>query len=193
MMTCHEIDRLVTPFIDGECSAEERASVVVHLRECPACRERVDAEASAKQMLHAHATVSRTRLRPRVFNLGRPTRPAYRALLTLFTVAAVGLLGLWLRPATVTAVGVIGDSYCQHEHRFSSRVNDRECTLGCVKGGAEFVLVTDTQIYRISDQQRPELQTLANRRVEVAGTIDGDRIVVTRLSAADGSDAPTRR
>ena len=59
----------------------------------------------------------------------------------------------------MTAVGVIVDSYCQHEHRFSSRVNDRECTLGCVKGGAEFVLVTDTQIYRISDQQRPELQT----------------------------------
>jgi Putative zinc-finger len=195
MMTCHEIDRLVTPFIDGECSAEERASVVVHLRECPSCRERVDAESSAKQMLHAHATVSRTRLRPRVFNLGRPIRPAYPALLTLFTVAAVGLLSLWLRPATVTAVGVIGDSHCQHEHRFSTRFNvsDRECTLGCVKGGAEFVLVTDTQIYRISDQLLPELQTLANRRVQVAGTIDGDRIVVVRLSAADGSDAPTRR
>jgi hypothetical protein len=65
-------------------------------------------------------------------------------------------------------------------------VSDRECTLGCVKGGAEFVLVTDTQIYRISDQQLPELQTLANRRVEVAGTIDGDRIVVVRMSATDG-------
>jgi Putative zinc-finger len=194
-MTCHEIDRLVTPFIDRECSAEERARVAGHLRECPACRERVDAEASAKQMLHAHAAVSRTRLRPRVFNLGRPIRPAYPALLTLFTVAGVGLLGLWLRPATVTAVGVIGDSYCRHEHRFLTRsnVNDRECTLGCVKGGAEFVLVTDTQIYRISDQQLPELPALANRRVEVAGAIDGDRIVVTRLIAAEGSDAPTHR
>lgn len=186
-MTCHEIDRLVTPFIDGECSAEERARVAVHLRECPACRERVAAEASAKQMLHAHAAVSRTKLRPRVFNLGRPIRPAYPALLTLFSVAAAGLLGLWLRPATVTAVGVIGDSYCQHEHLYSARFNvsDRECTLGCVKGGAEFVLVTDTQIYRISDQQLPKLATFANRRVQVAGRFDGDRLIVANMSATD--------
>jgi Putative zinc-finger len=185
-MTCHQIDRLVTPFIDGECSAEERALVAVHLRECATCRERVDAEASAKQMLNAHATVSRTRLRPRVFNLGRPTWPAHPALLTLFAAAAaVGLLGLWLRPATVTAVGVIGDSYCQHEHLYSTRFNvsDRECTLGCVKRGAEFVLVTDTQIYRISDQQLPELATFANRRVQVAGKFDGDRIVVASIRA----------
>jgi hypothetical protein len=184
-MTCHEIDRLVTPFIDGECSAEERARVVVHLRECAACRERLDAEASAKQMLNAHATVSRTKLRPRVVNLGRPMWPAYPALIALSAVAAVGLLGFWLRPATVTAVGVIGDSYCQHQHLYSTRFNvsDRECTLGCVKGGAEFVLVTDTQIYRISDQQLPELATFANRRVEVAGALDGDRIVVASMRA----------
>ena len=186
-MTCHEIDRLVTPFIDGECSAEERARVAVHLRECPACRERVAAEASAKQMLHAHAAVSRTKLRRRVINLGRTIRPAYPALLTLFSVAAAGLLGLWLRPATVTAVGVIGDSYCQHEHLYSARFNvsDRECTLGCVKGGAEFVLVTDTQIYRISDQQLPKLATFANRRVQVAGRFDGDRLIVANMSATD--------
>ena len=30
-MTCHDIDRLVTPFIDGECAATEREAVVAHL------------------------------------------------------------------------------------------------------------------------------------------------------------------
>ena len=54
----------------------ERTRVAAHLRECPACRERVDAEASARQMLHAHAAAARTTLRPRVLNLGRPMWPA---------------------------------------------------------------------------------------------------------------------
>jgi hypothetical protein len=182
-MTCHEIDRLVTPFIDGECSAEDRALVVVHLRECPACRERVEAEASARQMLHAHATVARTMARPRVFALGRPIRPGVPGVLALFAVGAAGLIGFWLRPATVTAVGVIGDSYCQHTHLYSTRFNvsDRECTLGCVKRGAEFVLVTEHEVHRISNQDLPDLAAFANQRVEVSGTRDGDRLVIASM------------
>ncbi len=126
MMTCHEIDRLVTPFIDGECSAEERACVVAHLRECPTCRERVDAEASAKQMLHAHATVARTRCGRASGDLvsartaGRPIARDARALRRRrrrdCSVSGCG-------PATVMAVGVIGDSIAQHEHRFTARFN----------------------------------------------------------------------
>jgi len=64
-------------------------------------------------------------------------------------------------------------------------VNERECTLGCVRRGAEFVLVTDRQVYRIRNQQLPELPALANHRVNVEGTLDGDGIVVARMTAAD--------
>jgi hypothetical protein len=122
--------------------------------------------------------------RPRVFRLGQPALPIRAATFAL--VAAVGgaaFAGLWLRPARVMAVGVIGDSVCAHEHRFTVRFNatDRECTLGCVKAGAEFVLVTDTEVHRISNQQLPELVAFANRRVEVSGTRDGDRIVVASM------------
>ena len=102
--------------------------------------------------------------------------------------SAPGLLGFWLRPTPVIAVGVIGDSYCQHDHSgFTTRFNvgERECTLGCVKRGAEFVLVTDTQVYRIHNQQLPELAAFANRRVKVEGTWAGDRIVVASMAAAD--------
>jgi hypothetical protein len=94
------------------------------------------------------------------------------------------------------AVGVIGDSFCQHEHRFTTRFNvdEHTCTLGCVRGGAEFVLVTDTQVYRIHNQQLPELAAFANRRVKVKGTWDGDRIVVASMAAADaGADSPSSR
>ena len=80
---------------------------------------------------------------------------------------------------------MIGDSSCAHDHRgFTTRFNvgERECTLGCVKLGAEFVLVTDTQIYRIDNQKLPELASLASRRVQIKGKLDGDRIVVRSIS-----------
>ena len=186
-MTCHEIDRLVTPFIDEECSAEEQARVAGHLRECPLCRERVDAEASARQMLHAHATAAGATLRPRVFRLGQPALPMRpTSLAAIAGVAGAALLTLWLRATPVVAVGVIGDSTCAHDHRgFTTRfnVNDRECTLGCVKLGAEFVLVTDTRIYRIDNQKLPELASFASRRVQIKGKLDGDRIVVASMRA----------
>ena len=200
-MTCHELDRLVTPFVDGECTERERTEVFAHLRECQGCRTRVEAESTAKHVLHANAAVARTMgvapaWRPRVFRLGKSALPVHPTLMLLFAVIGAGLLGFWLRPTPVMAVGVIGDSFCQHEHRFTTRFNvdEHTCTLGCVERGAEFVLVTDTQVYRIHNQQLPELAAFANRRVKVKGTWDGDRIVVAGMAAADaGADSPSSR
>jgi Putative zinc-finger len=200
-MTCHELDELVTPFIDGERTEEERTEVLAHLRQCQGCRFRVEAESTAKHVLHAHAAVARTMgvapaWRPRVFRLGKPALPVPPTLMLLVAVIGAGLLGFWLRPTPVMAVGVIGDSFCQHEHRFTTRFNvdEHTCTLGCVERGAEFVLVTDTQVYRIHNQQLLELAVFANRRVKVKGTWDGDRIVVASMAAADASaDSPSSR
>jgi hypothetical protein len=199
-MTCLELDQLVTPFIDGECTDEERTEVLAHLRRCRGCRIRVEAESTAKHLLHAHAAVARTMgvapaWRPRVFRLGKAALPVHPTLMLFVTVVGAGLLGFWLRPTPVMAVGVIGDSFCQHEHRFTTRFNvdERTCTLGCVKRGAEFVLVTDTQVYRIHNQQLPELAAFANRRVKMEGKWEGDRLVVASMTAADaGADSPPR-
>ena len=184
----------MTPFIDGVCSEAERAAVLVHLKACRHCQARAEAESTAKNLLHAHAAIARTMgvpppWRPRVFRLGQPTLPVHAAWLLLFAMVGVGLIGLWLRPARVMAVGLIGDSFCEHHHRFTARFNvgDRECTLGCVKRGAEFVLVTDTQIYRIENQQLPGLPAFANLRVKVEGTLEGDRILVANLTAVEAS------
>jgi Putative zinc-finger len=188
-MTCHELDGVVTRFIDGECSEADRTAIIAHLRECQSCRTRVDAESTAKHVLQAHATVARTMgvpppWRPRVFRLGQPAWPVHSAVLLIVTVIGAGLLSVWLRPTTVSAVGMIGDSYCQHDHSvFTARFNvgEHECTLGCVKRGAEFVLVTDTQVYRIRNQQLPGLVTFAGQNVKVEGTVDGDQIVVANV------------
>lgn len=199
-MTCFELDRLVTPFIDGECTQAERAEIVAHLHQCESCHTRVEAESTAKHLLHAHAAIARTMgvavpWRPRVFRLGQPVLSGRQTLLLLLAgVVGAGLVGLWLRQAPVLAVGVIGDSFCLQHHRFTTRFNvgERECTLGCVKGGAEFVLVTDTKVYRIRNQELSELASFANRRVQVEGTWDGDRILVARMRADDAGDSPSR-
>src|SRR5262245_9768749 len=180
-MTCGEVDRLMTPFVDDLCSQSERNAIVAHLRQCSSCRTRVESESTARHVLQAHAAVSRTLgvpppWRPRVFRLGRPLLPVHPVALLLASLIGGGLAGYyWLRPTAVVAVGVIGDSFCQHQHRFTTRFNvgEYECTLGCVKGGAEFVLVTDQRVYRIRNQALPALAEFADTRVKVRGTVDG--------------------
>jgi hypothetical protein len=192
MNTCHFLDLLVTPFIDCECTAEERAIVVAHLSECAECRQRVEAESTASHVLHAHAAVARTvgappAWRPRVWWLGRPEPRVPQRALLLTAALATGLLVLWLRPAQASAIGVIGDSFCQHKHLFTARFNvdDRACTLGCVRRGAAFVLITETQVYQIRNQELPKLATFANVRVRVTGTITGEAIAIKSIAAAD--------
>jgi anti-sigma factor RsiW len=59
MMTCIELDGLITPFVDDVCSPRERAAIVTHLQQCDACRSRVEAEAAARNILRAHAAIGR--------------------------------------------------------------------------------------------------------------------------------------
>ena len=199
MMTCTELDRLITPFVDDECSPGDQAAVVTHLQQCGACRSRVEAEAAARNVLRVHAAIGRARAaapswRPRVFRLGQPVLPVHPKLLLALAVLCAGMAGWWLRPAPVVAVGLIGDSFCQRNHRFATifNVGDRECTLGCVKAGAEFVLVSGREVYRIRNQKMPELALFANRRVQVRGRMKDGRIVIAKLTAAD-ADTPRGR
>ena len=53
MPSCREFDALVTPYIDGEATAAERAVVESHLAACPPCRHRAAAETAARQTLRA--------------------------------------------------------------------------------------------------------------------------------------------
>ncbi len=48
MPSCREFDALVTPYVDGEATAAERALVEAHLAACPPCRRRAAAETAAR-------------------------------------------------------------------------------------------------------------------------------------------------
>jgi len=53
MADCRKLDPLVTPYVDGELDARERADVDSHLRVCPPCHSRVTAEQAVRDLLHA--------------------------------------------------------------------------------------------------------------------------------------------
>jgi anti-sigma factor RsiW len=191
-MTCQLVEQLATLFVDGECPDADRAAIAAHLQNCRTCRQRVEAEATAREVLHAHASVARTMgvapaWRPRVWRLGQPAIPVAAPALVVAIAVTSGLLAFALRAAPVVAVGVIGDSFCQHEHRPAARygVGEDRCTRNCVAGGAQYVLVTETQIYKIQNQDLSDLSAFADARVAVQGRLEGDTLVVASLTRAE--------
>ena len=54
MISCHALDPLITPFIDGELADTDRRDVDDHLRRCPPCYQRVVTERAVRSMLHTH-------------------------------------------------------------------------------------------------------------------------------------------
>jgi hypothetical protein len=78
-------------------------------------------------------------------------------------------------------VGEISDSRCGPKHTMP---NAKQCTLGCVQKGAKFVLADEKhlKVYNLSDQDKPK--EFAGERVRVRGTLSGDTIHVTSITAA---------
>ena len=48
--------------------------------------------------------------------------------------------------------------------------NAKACTMGCVKGGAKYVLYSGAKTYELDDQSKPE--AFAGQKVRVTGTLD---------------------
>jgi anti-sigma factor RsiW len=101
MTTCRDLNHLVTPYIDGEMSVEERVAVEAHLAACPMCRQRAAIEAAARQTVRAfaarvcHATPEVLQHRCRqAATLGSPTASTrLRAFPVSMAAALVLVLG----------------------------------------------------------------------------------------------------
>ena len=55
MKSCHDVDAIMTAYVDGEIAAQESAEVRAHLADCPPCRERASAESAVRMVLQARA------------------------------------------------------------------------------------------------------------------------------------------
>ena len=88
--------------------------------------------------------------------------------------------------ADQTWVGQISDSNCGVSHAKMTSAHpgmtDRDCTLACVKNGAQFVFVSDGKVYKIANQDSPLLQMHAGHAgVTLTGEMKGDAITVSKV------------
>ncbi len=197
MSSCTAVDALMTQYIDGEASDTDRRVVDAHLRACASCRTRVAAQTAVRRLVRTRAAEARAMgvspvWRPREL-AGDPApaadwrlpRRAGWALTAAAVVLAVGV-GWLAQPATVSATGMIVDSNCAERYRTGGRMetDEHECTLLCVERGAEFVFVSNSIVHQIHNQDFPDLSRLAGAPVRLVGTVAGDGIAVSRVTAA---------
>jgi anti-sigma factor RsiW len=53
MSRCRDLEPLLTPYVDGEATAGDRATIDEHLDRCPPCRDGVTGERTAREVLKA--------------------------------------------------------------------------------------------------------------------------------------------
>jgi hypothetical protein len=85
--------------------------------------------------------------------------------------------------------GDISDSNCGAHHKMAG--NARGCTLGCVKHGANYVLVTGGKVLVIANQKLSDLEKYAGEHVKVMATrsADGKGITVASIQSAKKREA----
>jgi len=92
--------------------------------------------------------------------------------------------------AQQTWTGEISDNMCGANHqamaKSGQKVNPRDCTLQCVKGGGKYVFVSKGEVFDIANQDLPDLQKHAGQKVELAGDLGSDNktITVTKIQMA---------
>ncbi len=104
------------------------------------------------------------------------------ALAAAFLAATVG--GGTLSAAD-TWTGKISDSMCNADHGANggTMAKDHQCTLDCVKNGAQYVFVNgkDDKVYKIANQKFEGLPIHAGHTVILTGELKDNAITVTKI------------
>lgn len=87
------------------------------------------------------------------------------------------------KAAEETWTGNISDAMCGKSHGANGGTmqKDHDCTVKCAAKGS-YVFVVGDKIYKIADQKMKELEVHAGHRVEIAGTLKGDTITVSKVT-----------
>jgi hypothetical protein len=102
-----------------------------------------------------------------------------KLVLSLAATLAMGTMGLL--GADQSWTGTISDSMCGASHGSTPA---KQCTTGCVKKGAKYVVVVGDKVYSITNQDAPGLAKYAGDSVKVTGSMSGDAITVKKISKA---------
>jgi hypothetical protein len=107
----------------------------------------------------------------------------------IFTVGVVSIIASFsISAAQKTLTGEISDSMCGASHTGMGEMgkNAKECTAGCVKGGAKYVFVSSGKVYAIQNQDFGTLAANSGAKVQLAGDVgkDGKTITVAKIAPA---------
>jgi hypothetical protein len=83
---------------------------------------------------------------------------------------------------TQTLTGVIGDAVCGRKHAMGGK-SDADCTRECVRRGSQYILIAGERIHILKGAPGDKLDRWAGARVVVSGTVQGDTILVTSVTA----------
>ncbi|MFN2512924.1 MAG: DUF5818 domain-containing protein [Pyrinomonadaceae bacterium] len=108
--------------------------------------------------------------------------------LSLSTASALATTGITQKTkartaAAKTVVGYISDSSCGLQHM--AGMNEKDCTLMCVKNG-KFVLADRDRkvVYQLDRAGQEKAREFAGQKVTITGRITGKTIRVTTIEAA---------
>jgi len=103
----------------------------------------------------------------------------------LLLAGLLAAVSLGAAPGDERFVGTVSDDMCAMSHEaMRMGPTDAECTRACIEEhGGSYVLVDDTHVYRLSDQQAAN--AFAGRKARVTGTLDASTstIAVTSITA----------
>ena len=100
----------------------------------------------------------------------------------LVLVAAMVLgLSVFGWAGSMTWTGTVSDSHCGAKHATPGDAA-AQCVTGCVKGGAQYVLVSGGKVYELDAQDK--FADFAGKSVKVTGELNGMEIKVESVKAA---------
>ena len=106
---------------------------------------------------------------------------AFGKYLSVLLVAGAMLVGMSLAQAQdQTLEGTVSDARCGMDH---SGREAKQCTLGCVGRGSNYVLVVSDKVYTLEGGPVAELEKLAGEKAKVTGRVDGMTVHVASVAA----------
>jgi hypothetical protein len=109
----------------------------------------------------------------------------------MMTTAALLVLGCAAWGAEKSFRGVISDSMCGAKHATASD-DAAACVAKCVKGGSKYVLVSHGKVYQLDPQDKVSAD-LAGRNAKVTGTLNGETITVSSVTAAPAAKKKAKK
>jgi anti-sigma factor RsiW len=189
---CRRLQPLLASHADGQASPEEAAAVEAHVAACETCQRWLNGQRAVRGLLRARAAALRAGgeaaggVAPIGMAVAAPRRLRWRTAVVGGAMAASLLLAggvLWraARPQSLSAIGFINDSRCK-----TVKTDDPTCARACVdERHAEYVFVSNGVVYPIVNQGFNGLAEFAARAVRLAGSLDGERVRVTRIDLAE--------